>query len=149
MKFFKYPLLLFLIAYFAAYFAWMHSGWFALLLFIFLGPIYLIWGIVLCIVTRHREKKFPKYVADKRIRPTFAVLLSLLVAQLIAVPTLSDYGANDGYWSIFTGANKAIEGSAAYNNAALFMYVTNIGILISLGVFTVLLFLDRKKLSSK
>lgn len=147
MKFFKNPILLFVLAYLAACFAWMHSGWFLLLFFFFLGPIYLIWGIVLCIITRHREKKFPKYVADKKIRPTFSVLLSLLVAQLIAVPRLSDNAANDGYWSIFTGVTKAIEGSAAYNNAALFMYVTNIGILVALGVFTVLLFLDRKKLT--
>lgn len=148
MKFFKSPIILFVLAYLVACFAWMHSGWYLLLFFFFLGPIYLIWGIVLCVITRRRENKFPKYVADKKIRPTFAVLLSLLVAQLIAVPRLSDNAANDGYWSIFTGVSKAIEGSAAYNNAALFMYVTNIAIVVSLIVFTVLVITDRNKLKT-
>lgn len=149
MKFFKNPILLFMLAYFAACYAWIHSGWYVLLFFLFLAPIYLIWGIVLCAVTRHREKKFPGYIADKKIRPTFAVLLALLVGQLIAIPRLSDNPDSIGVWSLFSGVTNVAENSGTYNNAEAFMMLTNLGIIIAFIVFTVLVITDRKKIVKK
>lgn len=147
MKLLKNPILLFLIAYFVACFAWVHSGWYVLLFFLFLAPIYLIWGIVLCAVTRHREKKFPSYMADRKIRPTFAVLLALLFGQVIAIPRLSDNPDSIGVWSIFSGTTSALETSSTYNNAEMFMVLTNLGIIVALIFFTILVITDRKKIS--